>query len=140
VSIEIVQNDISVESAQCLNQLLHDDQAFILNAGQTEQGDVNHGPNTNSTEGLEPTRTDVEFEMDDEQESDSQESHSDILENTTAFEDAVKNAPIVKNFHGGFEYGICRAGGGEREKGSDSREERKLIDMFAMTRSQLLVE
>jgi hypothetical protein len=108
VSIEILQNDNPAESEVAHTESFLNKPA-ITTAGTSEQNDNDGQGHNNYAE--EPCR-DVEeviFDVDDDHETESQGSlsHTGVIPST--FEDAMKNLPIVKNFHGGSPQLDCLA-------------------------------
>jgi hypothetical protein len=107
VSIEILQNDNPAESVDAYTESLLDEPAFTT-AGPSEQNDNGQGHDHDAAE-LGHGTQEVIFDVDDDHDTESQGSQSNTGLIPSIFEDAMKNVPIVKNFHGGSPQLDCLA-------------------------------
>jgi hypothetical protein len=91
VSIEILQNDNSAESGLTGTESLLEEPAFTV-AHRSEQNNIVQGQFHDPAE-LRPDEEEVIFDVDNDNETESQDSQSNTGFISTIFEEAMKNIP-----------------------------------------------
>jgi hypothetical protein len=109
VNVLILQNDNSAESEHHHNE--HDlDGTSGFTAEESEEPAEQGGDHDSSQSRATPPHAYIEFDVgDEEDDAESQETLGNFRNETNIFEEAMKNVPIVENFHGGSPQLNCLA-------------------------------